>query len=136
MRLNDSTQTLGYARTLQATDLWKLDEKRSTEYLSTRLDEAWTRRIAAAAAYNARLDRGEIKPGRIRRMQWRLFFRGKTEAEFNEEWREAVKRHASLAWSMNEVFGWDFWCAGAFKARIHLPASQRTDSNHNDAGLW
>jgi ATP-binding cassette subfamily C (CFTR/MRP) protein 1 len=104
---------LGYARTLQATDLWKLDDSRSAGTLSAKLDASWTRRTADADAYNQRLAAGEIKPSAWQRAQWTLTgHRAAKEAA----WREHDGRQTpSLAWALNDVFGWAFWSAGLFK---------------------
>jgi ATP-binding cassette subfamily C (CFTR/MRP) protein 1 len=104
---------LGYARTLQATDLWKLDDSRSAAHLSAKLDASWARRTAAADEYNARLTAGEIAPSLWLRTQWTV--RGRRE-ERERQWREADGRAVpSLAWAMNDVFGFQFWSAGLFK---------------------
>lgn len=104
---------LGYQRTLQATDLWKLDEKRQAAVLSSKLDAAWDRRCKAAAEWNDLLSKGEINPGVLKRLTWTVKGR---RAERERKWREKDGlKHASLAWALNEVFGFDFWCAGLFK---------------------
>ena len=67
-----STQVLGYQRTLQAGDLWKLDETREAGYLSVKLDNAWARRLKEAEAWNSKLDSGEIKPSFFKRARWAI----------------------------------------------------------------
>lgn len=104
---------LGYQRTLQATDLWQLDEKRQAAVLSAKLESAWDRRCKAAVEWNERLSLGEIKPSAWKRIVWTV--KG-GRAEREKHWREKDgMKHASLAWALNEVFGFDFWCAGLFK---------------------
>ncbi|TBU32613.1 P-loop containing nucleoside triphosphate hydrolase protein [Dichomitus squalens] len=114
--------TLGYQRTLQATDLWKMDYSRESGNLGQQLDEAWARRVQAAKEWNARLDNGEIRPSVFKRIKWSLqALRGKgtyaeRRAALETHWREVDgRREASLAWSLNDVFGRDFWFGGAFK---------------------
>ncbi|KAF5371833.1 hypothetical protein D9615_009539 [Tricholomella constricta] len=113
---------LGYQRTLQATDLWKMDATREAGPLSAKLDEAWARRQREAAAWNERLQNGEIKPGIIKRVQWsvRALSGGRnyleTLSSYETRWRETEgRRHPSLAWALNDTFGYFFWSAGAFK---------------------
>jgi ATP-binding cassette, subfamily C (CFTR/MRP), member 1 len=107
---------LGYARTLQATDLWKLDERRSAAHLSATLDAAWARRVRAADEYNKRLAAGEIQPGLWLRTKWMLAPGGAGRAERERIWREKDgRKRASLPWAMNEVFGFEFWAAGLIK---------------------
>ncbi|KAI0342890.1 ABC protein [Trametopsis cervina] len=115
--------TLGYQRTLQATDLWKLDSSREAGPLGDKLDEAWDRRVREAEDWNARLDRGEIRPGMFKRAKWSLQAlktRGTSYAERREllekRWREHDgRKEASLAWALNDTFGLSFWLGGLFK---------------------
>jgi ATP-binding cassette, subfamily C (CFTR/MRP), member 1 len=46
-----SLMELGYQRTLQATDLYAMDESRSAGFLGTRLEEAWARRVEKGLCY-------------------------------------------------------------------------------------
>ena len=115
-------QTLGYQRTLQATDLWKMDYTRESGNLGAQLDEAWARRVQAAKEWNVRLENGEIRPGIFKRAKWSIqALRGKgnygdRRAALEVHWRQVDgRREASLAWSLNDVFGREFWSGGAFK---------------------
>ncbi|KAH9481477.1 Multidrug resistance protein fer6 [Psilocybe cubensis] len=114
--------TLGYQRTLQATDLWKLGESHSSETLSKKLDESWARRKAEADAWNDNLDRGIIGPGPVRRSVWvsRSIFAGTNctnkYREFEKKWRDVDGRKtASLALALNDTVGLFFWTGGMFK---------------------
>ncbi|PPR03680.1 hypothetical protein CVT24_007801 [Panaeolus cyanescens] len=62
--------TLGYQRTLQATDLWKLGDAHSASVLSAKFDNSWAQRMQAAHEWNLRLSAGEIQPSFIRRVSW------------------------------------------------------------------
>ncbi|KAF8071690.1 ABC protein [Lyophyllum atratum] len=113
---------LGYQRTLQATDLWKMDEAREVGPLSVKLDKAWDRRKQEAASWNEKLERGEVKPGFMKRLLWTVgaLSRGRHFwthlASYETKWRETEgRRHPSLAWALNDTFGYFFWSAGAFK---------------------
>ncbi|KAG6857211.1 hypothetical protein H0H87_007630 [Tephrocybe sp. NHM501043] len=117
-----SSATLGYQRTLQATDLWKVDPEREVGPLSDKLDHAWDRRKAEAAAWNARLESGEINPGVLKRVRW--FIQAFAHGSYSSEkvalselaWREKDgRKEPSLAWALNDTFGLYFWSAGAFK---------------------
>ncbi len=121
------TQTLGYQRTLQATDLWKLDESREAAYLSNKLDESWTRRVENADIWNARLAKGEIRPGLLKRTKW--FFQAMKSGSGYSERRQTLEQHwrdvdgrkeASLAWALNDTFGFSFWLGGLFKVSIYF----------------
>lgn len=103
---------LGYARPLEATDLYKLQDKRSAGLIATRIDESFTRRQKAAKEYNARLAAGEISPG-LRRVWWTV--RGK-RAEREKRWREVDgKKKASLAYAINDSIKFWFWSGAAIK---------------------
>ncbi|KAJ7513244.1 ABC protein [Mycena galericulata] len=105
---------LGYQRTLQATDLWKMGPEQEAGYLSEKLDAAWARRVAAAEDWNARLDRGDVGPGWLKRVAWAL--PGRDGAALEKAWREKDgRREASLAWALNDVLGHMFWRGGVFK---------------------
>ncbi|KAJ7097441.1 ABC protein [Mycena epipterygia] len=105
---------LGYQRTLQASDLWKMGPEQEAGYLTDALDAAWARRVAAAAEWNARLDSGEAKAALLKRMLWSL--PGRDRAALEKKWREGPgRREASLAWSLNDVLGHLFWRGGVFK---------------------
>ncbi|KIO14761.1 hypothetical protein M404DRAFT_118392 [Pisolithus tinctorius Marx 270] len=119
--------TLGYQRTLQASDLYKLDLSRQVGPLAEKLEAAWRRRVKAAADWNTKLDRGEMHPSIVKRLKWAIRAipseRGprkrtysERRAELEQHWREVGgKKHASLAWALNDVFGWSFWPGGVFK---------------------
>ncbi|KAK0235808.1 ABC protein [Armillaria nabsnona] len=113
---------LGYRRTLQAPDLWKLHSSQESRFLSERLDAAWERRVRRAQEWNAMLDSGKMKPSIILRALWTV--RALRYASNYQEhiillenrWRTVTARqNPSLAWALNDVFGSMFWIGGAFK---------------------
>ncbi|KAI0956120.1 hypothetical protein AcV7_006609 [Taiwanofungus camphoratus] len=113
---------LGYQRTLQATDLWKMDETRESGVLGAKLDDAWARRVKGAEDWNARLANGEIRPGFCTRAKWFLkalrsgWHFSEKRAALEQQWRETDgRKEASLAWALNDVFGFTFWTGGVFK---------------------
>ena len=119
---------LGYQRTLQASDLHKLDSSREVKALSENLESAWARRVEAAAIWNAKLDRGEVSPSILRRMAWAVRAvpseKDQTQTRsyserrmaLEQRWKEVDgRKEASLAWALNDVFGWSFWLGGVFK---------------------
>lgn len=101
---------LGYARPLETTDLWKLDEWRASEVYADRIISSFDRRHAAAQEYNARLAKGKIKPSLSKRIVWTLKG-GRVERE--KQWREKDGlRKASLIFAMNDAIKWFFWPGG------------------------
>ncbi|KAL4062863.1 ABC protein [Scleroderma citrinum] len=122
---------LGYQRTLQASDLYKLDPSREINALSEKLESSWGKRVAAAAEWNAKLDRGDINPSVLKRLIWAMraipsekdHRPDSKERNYSERrmaleqrWREVEgRKEASLAWALNDVVGWSFWLGGVFK---------------------
>ncbi|EKM58258.1 uncharacterized protein PHACADRAFT_171522 [Phanerochaete carnosa HHB-10118-sp] len=122
--------TLGYQRTLQATDPWKLDETRQSGPLSVKLDAAWDKRVKDAKDWNDRLDAGEIRPSWYLRISWffiaLLFWRhgpwkpgskyGQRRVALEHHWRTVSgRKEPSLAWALNDTLGFSFWLGGCFK---------------------
>ncbi|KAJ7063750.1 ABC protein [Mycena amicta] len=104
---------LGYQRTLQATDLWKVGPEQESGYLAEKLDAAWAHRVKTAEEWNAGLLDGRNNPSRFLRVGWAV--KGH-RAVREKRWREADgQREASLAWALNDVFGRRFWIGGVFK---------------------
>ncbi|KAJ7116424.1 ABC transporter [Mycena epipterygia] len=103
---------LGYARPLEATDLYKLGDDRASAYIADKITASFDRRHKDATEYNIRLANGDVKPG------WRVIWwtlRGR-RAEREKLWREVDgKRRASLIWAMNDSIKWWFWTGGALK---------------------
>ncbi|KAF8802448.1 P-loop containing nucleoside triphosphate hydrolase protein [Phlegmacium glaucopus] len=114
--------TLGYQRTLQASDLWKLDEARAATVLSAKFDESWERRKSEADAWNTRLEKGLIRPSFISRSSWvfQALLSGndyaRKFASLEERWRKIDgKKHPSIIFALNDTLGSFFWTAGMFK---------------------
>ncbi|VDB84771.1 unnamed protein product [Peniophora sp. CBMAI 1063] len=108
-----SLMALGYARPLEATDLWQLQEHRSSAVIADRINASFDARVKQAAEYNARLASGEIRPSIKQRVWWTL---RRQRAEREKRWREVDgKRKPSLTLSMNDaIFAW-FWSGGILK---------------------
>lgn len=105
-----------------------MDKSRESASLSEKLDSMWAARVAKANEWNARLARGEIKPGLLLRLKWATksaLRRGelyeKTFREFEQRWKDCDgQQHASLTWTLNDTFGWYFWTAGFYKVRAPI----------------
>ncbi|TFY58828.1 hypothetical protein EVJ58_g6166 [Rhodofomes roseus] len=103
---------LGYARPLEDTDLYKLQDSRSSQVIADKILASFDRRRGAADEYNARLAAGEIKPG-WRSLWWRL--RG-SRAEREKQWRQKDgRKRASLALALNDSVAWWYWSGGLLK---------------------
>lgn len=104
--------SLGYARPLEVSDLYKLQDNRSATYIADKITTSFEARLKKAETYNTRLASGEIKPG------WRIIWwllRG-NKAEREKRWREVGgKKKASLVYAMNDSVKWWFWSGGILK---------------------
>ncbi|KAG2140137.1 ABC protein [Suillus clintonianus] len=127
---------LGYQRTLQASDLYKMDTSQESDVLAAKLEAAWQRRVRAAADWNARLESGELRPSLFKRTGWALRAISRNDqkqgatwserrAAFQNHWRESEgRKEASLTWALNDVFRGMFWIGGAFKAWVFGDTAQ------------
>ncbi|KAJ3555698.1 hypothetical protein NM688_g2432 [Phlebia brevispora] len=103
---------LGYARPLEATDLYKLQSSRSAALIAEKIVWSYEVRRRKANEYNARLAKGEIRPG-WRKACW--FLQG-NPTEREAAWRARHgKRRASLTLAMNDSVKWWFWSGGVLK---------------------
>ncbi|KAI0822453.1 P-loop containing nucleoside triphosphate hydrolase protein [Trametes gibbosa] len=104
--------SLGYARPLEATDLYKLQDGRAAAVVAEKITKSFEARQIAAADYNARLENGEIGPG-LKGVWWSI--RG-NRAEREKQWREKDgRRRASLILALNDSVKWWFWSGGIMK---------------------
>lgn len=103
---------LGYSRPLEATDLYKLQDDRSSGVIADKIINSFEERQRKAAEYNSRLANGDISPG-LKGIWWSI--RGQRQ-EREREWREKTgKKKASLARAANDSVFWFFWSAGIFR---------------------
>lgn len=104
--------SLGYARPLEAPDLYKLQDHRGAAFIGDKITESFERRRVAAEEYNARLLSGQVKPG-LKAVWWTL--RGNRVAK-EKQWREKDgQRKPSLVYAMNDSVKWWFWSGGILK---------------------
>ncbi|KAK4687016.1 hypothetical protein P7C73_g3094, partial [Tremellales sp. Uapishka_1] len=104
---------LGSVRPLQPTDLWKMDESRSSALLSKRLVDNFQKRQRVAEEWNTRLaDTSTPLPLRQRLLYPLLPHREKREHDFRTK---HGKKTASLTWALSDTFGRYFWLAGCIK---------------------
>lgn len=104
-----SMLSLGYARPLEPTDLWKLQDRRAAAAISGKILASFEKRSKAADEYNTRLANGLASPG-WRKLWWTL--RG-NKAEREKQWRaKDGLRKPSLVLAMNDSVAYWFWSAG------------------------
>jgi hypothetical protein len=105
--------TLGHTRPLEASDLWKLQEHRSSEVIAEAILNSFKGRQKEADEYNARLANGEVEPPL--RLRLVSMLRGNREERF-KRWREKDgKKQPSLTLAMNDSMKWWFWSGGFLK---------------------
>jgi len=109
----NSLMTLGYARPLEASDLWKLPDHRSAGVIAETILSSFDARRKRADEYNTRLANGDIKPPLRLRVTSRVCGDGE---ERLKRWREKDgKAQPSLTWAMNDAIKWWFWSGGIMK---------------------
>ena len=105
--------TLGYARPLQVTDLWKLQEHRSSEVIGNAILDSFEARRRKTDEYNTRLANGEIKPPSRLRLISAL--RGDGEKRLKRWVEKDGKKQPSLTFAINDSVKWWFWSGGILK---------------------
>jgi hypothetical protein len=104
---------LGYARPLEATDLWKLDEGRQATLYANRIIDSFQKRYEKAEEYNTKLLNGETRVPIHKVLYWSV--RGNRK-EREKTWREKDgRKQPSLLWAINDSVKYYFWSAGVFK---------------------
>ncbi|KAL4080959.1 ABC transporter [Scleroderma citrinum] len=102
----------GHARPLEAEDLYKLQDDRTSSHIANIILESFQRRCKEAQEYNSRLERGEIQPG-LKALWWTICG---NRAEHERAWREKDgRRRASLILAMNDSVKWFFWTGGLLR---------------------
>jgi hypothetical protein len=107
-----SLLSLGYARPLEATDLYKLQSERGAAHIADQITESFARRMKITNEYNEKLANGEIKPG-LKAFWWTIL--GNRDAK-EKKWRdETGRKKPSIVLAMNDSIKWWFWSAGLIK---------------------
>ena len=107
-----SLLALGYARPLEAPDLYKLQDNRSASLIAEKINVSFERRRKEADEYNARLASGEISAS-WRKVWWAV--RGNRAAR-EKQWREHDgRRRPSLTFAINDSVKYWFWSGGIMK---------------------
>ena len=109
----NSLMALGYARPLQASDLWKLQEHRSSEVIANAILDSFEARRRKADEYNTRLANGEIKPPLRLSLMSRL--RGDGDERLKRWVEKDGRKQPSLTLAINDSIKWWFWSGGLLK---------------------
>lgn len=103
---------LGFARTLEAPDLWRLQDHHSSRIFADKILQSFEARKAKADEYNAKLESGEIQPPSFKRLLWSVTG---NQDENEKSWRDGQRQKASLAMALSDSIGAWFWWGGVFK---------------------
>lgn len=104
---------LGYARPLEDSDLYRLQDSRDAAVIGNKIAASFDRRQKQAKEYNERLVNGEIQPALTKKIWWTL--KG-NRAKREQEWRDKDgRKSASLVLAMNDSVKWFFWSGGILK---------------------
>lgn len=102
---------VGYRRTLEPKDLWKLTPELESGYLNEKLMSNFNRRISNVKAHNASIKDGSYKPSLYRRNVWKVqskvFGYGRADGIRNTGF--------CLAGAISDTFFYQFWGGGAIK---------------------
>jgi hypothetical protein len=109
----NSLMALGYARPLEASDLWKLQEHRSSEVVANAILDSFEARRKKADEYNTRLANGEVKPPLRLRLMSAL--RGNGEERLRQWIEKDGRKQPSLTLAINDSVKWWFWSGGMLK---------------------
>ncbi|TFK72957.1 ABC transporter [Pluteus cervinus] len=104
--------SLGYARPLEAPDLYKLQSDRAAAYIAERINTSFDARRKHAAEYNEKLANRQINPSWVKRTLWSI--RGEA-VEREAKWRLESRKKPSLTYAINDSVKWWFWTGGALK---------------------
>ncbi|KAH9013509.1 ABC transporter [Lactarius pseudohatsudake] len=109
----NSLIALGYTRPLEASDLWKLQEHRSSEVIANAILDSFGARCRTVEEYNTRLANGKIKPPLRLRLLSALWGHGE---ERLRQWAEKDgRKQPSLTLAINDSIKWWFWSGGILK---------------------
>ncbi|KIJ37571.1 hypothetical protein M422DRAFT_60949 [Sphaerobolus stellatus SS14] len=103
-----------------STDLWKMDPSREIAGLSKKLDECWERHLLEVCDRNTKVKSGDFNPTLGLRIFWVIKALLKApKANWRRSYNSYLNRWSikepSLAWALNDMFGWQFWISGLMK---------------------
>jgi len=105
--------SLGYARPLEKSDLYRLAPNRDSAKYATRIENAFQRRKAHADKINAKIDNRELKPPLHLRLVWALM--GNSTSQYDTWITNHPRAEPSLVRALNDAVFWWLWIGGALK---------------------
>lgn len=105
--------SLGYARPLETSDLYRLPSSRDSAKYAARIEKAFQRRKTHADRINAKIDNRELKPPLHLRLIWALT--GNSKTQYGVWIKNHPRAEPSFVLTLNDVvFQW-LWVGGALK---------------------
>ena len=105
--------SLGYARPLEKSDLYRLPPRRDCAKYAARIEEAFQRRKTHAEKINAEIDNHELQPPLRLRLVWALT--GDSTSQYGAWVANHPRAEPSLALALNDAVFWWLWVGGALK---------------------
>ena len=105
--------SLGYARPLEISDLYRLPSNRDSAKYATQIERAFQRRKTNADKINAKIDNRELKPPLHLRLMWALTDNSKNQ--YSTWITNHPRVEPSLVLALNDVVFWWLWVGGALK---------------------
>ena len=105
--------SLGYARPLEKSDLYRLPPTRDSATYATRIERAFQRRKAHADKINVKIDNRELKPPLRLRLVWALV--GNSASRYDAWIANHPRAEPSLVLALNDAVFWWLWIGGALK---------------------
>jgi len=105
--------SLGYARPLEKSDLYRLPPSRDSAKYAARIERAFQRRKIHADKINAKIESRELKPPLRLRLVWGLT--GDSVSKYDAWIATHPRAEPSLVLALNEAIFWWLWVGGALK---------------------
>ena len=105
--------SLGYARPLEKSDLYRLPPSRDPAKYAARIERAFQRRKTLADKINAKIDNRELKPPLRLRLVWALT--GNSAGKYDIWIANHPRAEPSLVRALNDAVFWWLWVGGVLK---------------------
>ena len=105
--------SLGYARPLEKSDLYRLPPNRDSAKYAARIEKAFQRRKAHSDKINTKIDNHELRPPLCLRFVWALT--GNSTDQYESWIKNHPRAEPSLVLALNDAVFWWLWVGGALK---------------------
>jgi len=105
--------SLGYARPLEKSDLYRLPPSRDSAKYAAQIERAFQRRKTHAEKTNVKIDNRELKPPLHLRLLWALM--GGSTSRYDVWITNHPRAEPSLVLALNDAVFWWLWAGGVLK---------------------